>query len=127
MNYEYVHIEEETNLKANFKKQLEIHNKKALAEIGREHLTDSEFDKVLIHLEGGTRFEKAKKLRDLYPLETEDGQRVRLQFLNKKNWCQNEFRYPTKSLLKVVRNAVMMSLFSSMGCHWCKLSLNVEA
>ena len=39
MNYEYVQIEEETNLKENFKKQLEIHNKKALAEIGREHLT----------------------------------------------------------------------------------------
>ena len=92
MNYEYVQIKEEANLKENFKKQLEIHNKKALAEIGREHLTDSEFDKVLIHLEGGTRFEKAKKLRDLFPLETEDGQRVWLQFLNKKNWCQNEFQ-----------------------------------
>ncbi len=36
MNYEYVQIDgEETNLKSNFKKQLEIHNKKALAEIGR--------------------------------------------------------------------------------------------
>lgn len=92
MNYEYVQIEEESNLKSNFKKQLEIHNKKALAEIGKEHLTDGEFEKVLIHLEGGTRFEKAKKLRDLFPLETEDGQRVWLQFLNKKNWCQNEFQ-----------------------------------
>lgn len=92
MNYEYVQIEEETNLKSNFKKQLEIHNKKALAEIGREHLTEGEFEKVMIHLEGGTRFEKAKKLRDLFPLETEDGQRVWLQFLNKKNWCQNEFQ-----------------------------------
>ncbi len=92
MSYEYVHIEEDTNLKTNFMKQLEIHNKKALAEIGREHLTDSKFDKVLIHLESGTRFEKAKKLRDLYPLGTEDGQRVWLQFLNKKNWCQNEFQ-----------------------------------
>lgn len=92
MNYEYVQIDEETNLKSNFKKQLEIHNKKALAEIGREHLTDGEFEKILIHLEGGTRFEKAKKLRDLFPLETEDGQRVWLQFLNKKNWCQNEFQ-----------------------------------
>ncbi len=92
MNYEYVQIDEETNLKSNFKKWLEIHNKKALAEIGREHLTDGEFEKILIHLEGGTRFEKAKKLRDLFPLETEDGQRVWLQFLNKKNWCQNEFQ-----------------------------------
>ena len=35
MNYEYVHIEEEKNLSANFKKQLEIHNKKKLEELGR--------------------------------------------------------------------------------------------
>ena len=32
MNYEYVHIEEEENLSANFKKQLEKHNKKKLEE-----------------------------------------------------------------------------------------------
>ena len=30
MNYEYVHIEEEKNLYANFKRQLEIHNQKRL-------------------------------------------------------------------------------------------------
>ena len=76
-----------------FKKQLEIHNKKALAEIGREHLTDSEFDKVLIHLEGGTRFEKAKKLREKFvPFELDDGQRIWLNFLNTQQWCQNEFQ-----------------------------------
>ena len=93
MNYEYVQIEEETNLKSNFKKQLEIHNKKALAEIGREHLTDGEFEKVLIHLEGGTRFEKAKKLREKFvPFELEDGQRIWLNFLNTQQWCQNEFQ-----------------------------------
>ena len=61
MNYEYVQIKGENDLKSNFKKQLEIHNKKVLAEIGREHLTDSEFEKVLIYLEGGTRFEKSKE------------------------------------------------------------------
>ena len=93
MNYEYVQIDEETNLKSNFKKQLEIHNKKALAEIGREHLTDGEFEKVLIHLEGGTRFEKAKKLREKFvPFELEDGQRIWLNFLNTQQWCQNEFQ-----------------------------------
>ena len=92
MNYEYVHIDEETNMKANFKKQLEIHNKKQLAEFGRTGFTDAEFEKILIHLEGGTRFEKAKKLRDLYPLDTEDGKRVWVEFLNRTHWCQNEFQ-----------------------------------
>ena len=92
MNYEYVHIEEEKNLSANFKKQLEIHNKKKLEEVGRTEFTESEFEKILIYLEGGTRFEKAKKLRDLFPLELESGERLWVEFLNRTHWCQNEFQ-----------------------------------
>ena len=48
MNYEYVQIADEEALKANFKKQLELHNKKRLQEVGRSEFTDSEFDKILI-------------------------------------------------------------------------------
>ena len=92
MNYEYVHIEEEKNLSANFKRQLEIHNQKRLEEFGRTEFTASEFDKILIYLEGGTRFEKAKKLRDLFPLELESGERLWVEFLNRTHWCQNEFQ-----------------------------------
>ena len=92
MNYEYVHIEEEKNLSANFKRQLEKHNKKKLEELGRTEFTESEFEKILIYLEGGTRFEKAKKLRDLFPLELENGERLWVEFLNRTHWCQNEFQ-----------------------------------
>ena len=92
MNYEYVHIEEEKNLYANFKLQLEKHNRKRLEEFGRTEFTASEFDKILIYLEGGTRFEKAKKLRDLYPLELESGERLWVEFLNRTHWCRNEFQ-----------------------------------
>ena len=93
MSYEYVQIKEETNLLSNFKKQLEKHNAKALAEIGRTAFTDKEFEKICIYLEGGTLFEKSKKLRDLFPMETEDGQhRIWVEFLNKNHWCQNEFQ-----------------------------------
>ena len=92
MDYEYVQIAEEDNLQANFKRQLEIHNRKRLAEHDRTEFTDEEFDKILIYLEGGTRFEKAKKLRDLYPLDTADGKRIWVEFLNRQQWCQNEFQ-----------------------------------
>ena len=93
MSYEYVQLKEETNLYSNFKTQLEKHNAKALADIGRTSFTDKEFEKICIYLEGGTLFEKSKKLRDLYPLETEDGQhRIWVEFLNKNHWCQNEFQ-----------------------------------
>lgn len=92
MDYEYVQIIEEENLQANFKRQLEIHNRKRLAEHGRTEFTEDEFDKILIYLEGGTRFEKAKKLRDLYPLDTADGKRIWVEFLDCQQWCQNEFQ-----------------------------------
>ncbi len=92
MDYEYVQIAEEDNLYANFKRQLEIHNRKRLEEHGRTEFTAEEFEKILIYLEGGTRFEKAKKLRDLYPLDTTNGQRIWVEFLNRQQWCQNEFQ-----------------------------------
>ena len=92
MSYEYAQLKEETNLYANFKKQLEKHNAKALNDAGKTEFTDKEFEKICIYLEGGTLFEKSKKLRDLYPLETEDGNRIWVEFLNKNHWCQNEFQ-----------------------------------
>ena len=92
MSYDYVHIEEENNLRTNFKRQLEKHNRKRLEEFGRNEFTESEFEKILIYLEGEIRFEKAKKLRDLFPLEMESGERLWVEFLNHKHWCQNEFQ-----------------------------------
>ena len=92
MNYEYVQVEEEKNLRTNFKSQLEKHNRKRLEEIGRTEFTEAEFEKILIYLEGGTRFEKAKKLRDLFPLELDNGERLWVEFLNRTHWCQNEFQ-----------------------------------
>ena len=92
MSYEYVSIKEESNLKENFKLQLEKHNRKELALHGREHFTDKEFDKILLYLEGGTRFEKAKRLRNMKEFQLENGERVWIEFLNRQQWCQNEFQ-----------------------------------
>lgn len=92
MDYEYVQIVEETNLVSNFKNQLEKHNKKQLEEFGKTCFTDEEFEKILLFLEGGTRFEKAKKLRDRYELEVGNGQHIWVEFLNRQQWCQNEFQ-----------------------------------
>ena len=112
MSYEYVQIKEETNLLSNFKKQLEKHNAKALSEIGRTAFTDKEFEKICIYLEGGTLFEKSKKLRDLFPMETEDGQhRIWVEFLNKNHWCQNEFQ---------VSNQITVE-----GCRTCRYDVTI--
>ena len=92
MSYEYVSIKEEENLLANFKVQLEKHNQKELAAHGREHFTDKEFDKILLYLEGGTRFEKAKKLRDLKSFQLESGSVYGLSSSTSSTGARTSFR-----------------------------------
>ena len=54
-SYERVNIKDKDDLELNFKKQLEKFNNTTF--------TDNEFKKILIHLEGGSIFEKAKKIK----------------------------------------------------------------
>ena len=49
------------------------------------------FQKILIYLEGGSIFEKAKKLRDQYELPRDD-ETFYVKFLNKNEWCKNLFQ-----------------------------------
>ncbi len=84
MNYKRVHIDDEESLIKNFREQLEVHNSVSL--------TDDEFNRVMIHLESGSVFDKAGKLRDRLPLECEDGTVKWIEFLNTKEWCKNEFQ-----------------------------------
>ena len=81
--YHLVSINDERDLVANFKQQLEQFNKTTF--------THDEFEKILIHLEGGSIFEKAKKLRDQFELERDEGT-FYVKFLNKKDWCKNLFQ-----------------------------------
>lgn len=108
MSYEYVKIEEESNLRDNFKCQLEKHNRKQLAEIGREHFTESEFEKILLHLEGGSRFEKSKKLRASIHSKPKMGNVCGWNFSIRNNGVRMSFRYQTKSPLRAGRNAAMI-------------------
>lgn len=84
MNYKRINIEDESQLIANFRSQLEVHNKIVLS--------DEEFNRIMIHLESGSIFDKASKLRDKYPLELTDGSIKWIEFLNTQEWCQNEFQ-----------------------------------
>lgn len=85
MGYESVRIDDETAMRNNLKRQLEIHNQGVT-------LTPAEFERVLHHLNTGTVFERAKILRDKYALKRDDGETVYLSFLNSDEWCMNEFQ-----------------------------------
>lgn len=108
MDYEYVQIAEEDNLQANFKRQLEIHNRKRLAEHGRTEFTDEEFEKILIYLEGGTRFEKAKSSVTSIRLTRQTANVSGWNFSTANSGVRTNFRFPIRLRWRAERNAVMM-------------------
>ena len=84
LKYEKVDIKDDKDLESNLKSQLELHNKTSISE--------SEFKRILNHLNGGSVFEKAKKLRDKYVLTRDDGTTSYIEFLDSEHWCQNLFQ-----------------------------------
>lgn len=84
MEYSFVTIEDEKQMLANLKKQLEVHNKIAF--------TNGEFERVLNHLNSGSVFERARILRDRFGLRRDNDELVYISFLNCDDWCLNEFQ-----------------------------------
>lgn len=84
MKYERVTIPDEVSLISNLKKQLEKQNDITFSY--------SEFAKVLNHLGKGSIFERAQTLRDKFHLTRDDNSSAYIEFLNTKQWCQNQFQ-----------------------------------
>lgn len=89
LGYQKVKIHTPEQLQENLKKQLEKLNQDKLQ---GTPLSDKEFTKILVHLQGGNLFEKSKKLRDRYALKRDDDTVVRIKFLELKDWCHNLFQ-----------------------------------
>lgn len=71
-------------LVSNLRSQLEKFNETSFS--------DSEFARILNHLNKGDRFQKAKTLRDRYCLIRDDETTKFLQFFNMDQWCKNEYQ-----------------------------------
>ncbi|HFD13706.1 MAG TPA: type I restriction endonuclease subunit R, partial [Epsilonproteobacteria bacterium] len=84
LEYEPVTIADDSWLEANLKTQLEKHNDFRMSE--------SEFKRVLNHLNKGSVFEKAEILRDKFALPLDDGTSKYIEFLDSEHWCQNLFQ-----------------------------------
>jgi type I restriction enzyme R subunit len=74
LGYEKVSVKNEETLLTNLKAQLEKHNNTTI--------TDTEYKKILNHLNKGNVFEKAKTLRDKLVLTSDDGTTKYIEFLN---------------------------------------------
>lgn len=84
LGYTYVAINDERDLLANLKNQLEKHN--------NVQFTDKEFDRVLNILSKGSVFEKAKTLREKQHIVKDNGDSLYFEFIEQENWCQNQFQ-----------------------------------
>ena len=84
LGYTYVTINNERDLLANLKTQLEKHN--------GIKFTGPEFERVLNILVKGSVFEKAKTLREKQHIVRDNGESLYFEFIEQENWCQNQFQ-----------------------------------
>ncbi|MDP2888654.1 MAG: type I restriction endonuclease subunit R [Bacteroidota bacterium] len=85
LGYTYIAINNERDLLANLKTQLEKHNGIVF--------TAKEFDRVLNILSKGSVFEKSKTLReDKHLIARDNGEPLYFNFIEQENWCQNQFQ-----------------------------------
>ena len=89
LGYEPVTICDSNALLTNLRGQLSKHN---AAVLQGTPLSESEFEKVLNHLDKGNVFDRAKTLRDRFALTRDDGTTAYLQFINTDEWCRNEYQ-----------------------------------
>ncbi len=83
IGYEYVELKNYDDVLNNFKLQLEnVNAAKIKAEKGKQELSKAEFDRVLNHVENNSVYESAKKLRDKYVLQLDNGKSVYLDFFS---------------------------------------------
>src|SRR3990167_9420624 len=84
LGFASVIIPDSDALIANLRIQLEKFN--------QVQFTDSEFAKILNHLNKGDRFQKAKALRDRFALTRDDETTFYIRFFNLDQWCKNEYQ-----------------------------------
>ncbi len=83
IGYEYVELKNYDDVLTNFKAQLEAFNSaKITEEKGIATLSDSEFERVLNHVENKSVYESAKILRDKFVLQLDNGKSVYLEFFS---------------------------------------------
>ena len=72
--------------------ELEKNLKSQLEKFNDTTLSDREFERILNHLNKGSTFEKAKKLRDRFSLKRDDETSISIRFFNMEMWCKNLYQ-----------------------------------
>ena len=84
LGYQSVIIPDGSALVSNLQRQLEAFNQLSFSE--------KEFSRILIHLEKGQVFEKAKTLRGRFQFTNDAGEPTYIRFFNSEDWTKNLFQ-----------------------------------
>lgn len=95
--YERVAIKDMDALLQNFREQLNVFNKDKLC---GKRLTDKEFERVLLEVDGKSVYQSAKILRDKLLLTREDGTQIYLELFNGKDYKRNNFQVTNQVTVK---------------------------
>ena len=83
IGYSFIKMNSYDDVLANFRTQLAKFNEKKLLEKGHAaSFSDSEFNRIMIHVDNHSVYESAKILRDKYVLQLDDGENVYIDFFS---------------------------------------------
>ena len=92
LGFERVRIDNEQDLVANLRRQLEKHN--------RTRLSEKEFRQILNKLNRGNIFERAKILRDRIDYTTDAGDVEHIELIDQIHYCKNEYQVTNQVAMK---------------------------
>ena len=87
--YQYIEINDVTELEGNFREQVNLHNR---GELKFKDLSDKEFERLMVKISGKGVFQSAKELRQKQDIQRDDGSIVYIELFNTKDWCKNTFQ-----------------------------------
>lgn len=83
IGYQYAEMSNYNDVLTNFRKQLAAFNAEKLKEKkGVADFSDTEFDRIMIHVDNHTVYESAKILRDKFVLQLDNGETVYIEFFS---------------------------------------------
>ena len=83
IGYSFIKLNTYEDVLANFRAQLAEFNAKKLEEKGHAaSFSDTEFNRIMIHMDNHSVYESAKILRDKYILQLDNGENVYLDFFS---------------------------------------------
>lgn len=91
INYDFIKMTNYDDLKSNLREQIcKVNAEKLIEAKGEAMLSDAEFSRILIHLEGHTVYDSARIMREQYVLELDNGKKVYIDFLT-GNYTRNTY------------------------------------